>query len=83
MRSADRRKAVGVGAGTERQPEGSIKVVPTKPVNPPSCAHERLFTSHGGVVDMQLNHATKWDAPDAYLYPDPSAGHGYLDEPRD
>ena len=37
----------------------------------------------GGVVDMQLNHASKWDAPDAYLYTNPGIGHGYVDEPRD
>jgi uncharacterized protein DUF1329 len=67
----------------ERQPDGSIKVIPTKTVNPPSYAHERLSASHGGVVDMQLNHASKWDAPDGYLYPNPGVGHGYVDEPRD
>ncbi len=67
----------------ERQPDGSIKVVPTKTVNPPSHAHERVGAYHGGVVDMQLNHASKWDAPDAYLYPNPGVGHGYVDEPRD
>ena len=67
----------------ERQPDGSIKVVPTKTVNPPSYAHERVGAYHGGVVDMQLNHASKWDAPDAYLYPNPGVGHGYVDEPRD
>jgi hypothetical protein len=40
----------------ERQPDGSIKVVPTKTLNPPSYVYERLFSSHGGVVDTQLNH---------------------------
>ena len=67
----------------ERQPDGSIKVVPTKTVNPPQHVDERVGASHGGVVDMQLNHASKWDAPDAYLYPNPGVGHGYSDEPRD
>ena len=69
--------------GIDRQPDGTIKVVPTKTVNPPSYADERLGSPHGGVVDMQLNHASKWDAPDAYLYPNPGIGHGYVDEPRD
>jgi hypothetical protein len=49
----------------ERQPDGSIKVVPSKTVNPPTYEHERLFPTHGGVVDMQLNHTSKWDVPDA------------------
>jgi hypothetical protein len=35
------------------------------------------------MVDMQLNHASKWDAPDAYLYPNPGVGHAYVDEARD
>ena len=69
--------------GIDRQPDGTIKVVPTKTVNPPAYADERLGSPHGGVVDMQLNHASKWDAPDAYLYPNPGIGHGYVDEPRD
>jgi len=67
----------------ERQADGTIKVVPTKTKNPPVYASERVSPTHGGVVDMQLNHASKWDVPDAYLYPDPGVKHVYADEPKD
>ena len=67
----------------ERQPDGSIKIVPTKTTNPPVYDHERLMPTHGGVVDMQLNHASKWDVPDAYLYPNPGVKHAYADVLRD
>ena len=67
----------------ERQSDGTIKLVPTKTVNPPKFDVERVAPMHGGVVDMQLNHASKWDAPDAYLYPNIGIKHSYVDEPRD
>jgi hypothetical protein len=67
----------------ERQPDGSIKIVPTKTTDPPVYPHERLMPTHGGVVDMQLNHASKWDVPDAYMYPNPGVKHAYADVLRD
>jgi uncharacterized protein DUF1329 len=69
--------------GIERGQDRSIKVVPTKTTNPPTYESERLFPTHGGVVDMQLNHVSKWDVPDAYLYPNPGVKHWYHDTPRD
>ncbi len=69
--------------GIERQADGTIKIVDTKTVNPPTSAFERVMPTHGGVVDLQLNHASKWDAPDAFLYPNLGVKHAYADEPRE
>jgi len=44
---------------------------------------ERAVATHGGMVDFQLNHVTKWDGPDAYLFPTFGQKNWYVDEPRD
>ena len=42
-----------------------------------------MYPVHGGVVDMQLNHASHWDCPDGYLYPNVGVKHWYHNVPRD
>ena len=42
-----------------------------------------LCASHGGVVDMQLNHASNWDVPGCVSLPEYRRGARYVDEPRD
>jgi hypothetical protein len=69
--------------GIERQADGTIKVEETKTTKPPSYPYERLGSWHGGVVDIQLNHASKWDALDAYMYPHPGIKHAYAGEPKE
>ena len=53
-------------------PDGSIKVVRDQDHESAAYEYERIYPNHGGVVDMQLNHASNWDCPDAYLYPNPA-----------
>jgi Protein of unknown function (DUF1329) len=43
------------------------KIVPTRTSNPPKSDYEKVFGGHGGMVDVQLDHTSKWDCPDAYL----------------
>ena len=69
--------------GIEKAPDGSMKVVETKTVNPPKYDFERVYPVHGGVVDMQLNHTSHWDCPDGYLYPNVGVKHWYHNVPRD
>jgi hypothetical protein len=52
-------------------------------VDRPHWDEERIVATHGGMVDFQLNHVTKWDAPDAYMAPDFGIKHWYVDEPRE
>ncbi|MGH7857396.1 MAG: DUF1329 domain-containing protein, partial [Candidatus Binatia bacterium] len=52
-------------------------------VGAPSWEEERIVATHGGMVDFQLDHVSKWDAPDAYLWPDFGVKHWYVDEPRE
>ncbi|MGH7820386.1 MAG: outer membrane lipoprotein-sorting protein, partial [Candidatus Binatia bacterium] len=52
-------------------------------VGGPAWEEERIVATHGGMVDFQLNHVSKWDAPDAYLWPDFGVKHWYVDEPRE
>jgi hypothetical protein len=57
--------------------DGSVKVVPTGTVSPPQYQTDHIFPTHGGVVDMQLNHTSKWDCPDGYLHPNLGIKHWY------
>jgi len=66
-----------------RQPDGKVEIVETTSTNPPHYPFEHPFPVHGGMVDMQLNHTTKYDVPDAYLYPALGIKHWYFDEPKD
>ena len=34
-------------------------------------------------IDFQLQHASKWDGPDGYLWPDHGIKHWYVDQPRE
>ncbi|MGH7858528.1 MAG: hypothetical protein ACREQY_14485, partial [Candidatus Binatia bacterium] len=43
----------------------------------------QMFYVHGGVVDFQLNHTSKWDCPDGYLYPNLGVKHWYFNEPKE
>jgi uncharacterized protein DUF1329 len=49
----------------------------------PAWSEERMVATHGGMVDFQLNHVSKWDAPDAYLFPNFGVKHWYVDQPRE
>jgi hypothetical protein len=69
--------------GIERQADGRAKLVPSGSVSPPKYPYERIFPVHGGMVDHQLNHTTKYDVPDAYMYPDLGVKHWYIDEPKE
>lgn len=69
--------------GLERRSLSDVSVVPTQSVNPPTSTYERVVPTHGGMVDHQLDHASKWDCPDAYLYPNLGVKHTYGDEPRE
>jgi hypothetical protein len=64
---------------TGKSPHGieNGKVVPTGTVNPPKYDFDHIYPSHGGVVDHQLNHSSKWDCPDGYLYPNIGVKHWY------
>ena len=66
-------------AGIERSADGSVKIVPTATLNPPRYDHDHIYPIHGGVVDHQMNHASKWDCPDGYLYPNVGVKHWYHD----
>ncbi|MGH7819867.1 MAG: hypothetical protein ACREQ9_08850 [Candidatus Binatia bacterium] len=35
------------------------------------------------MVDHQLDHVSKWDCPDAFLYPNVGIKHSYADEPKE
>jgi hypothetical protein len=63
--------------GLRRNPDGTIDLVPTETINPPKYETDHIFPVHGGVVDMQLNHTSKWDCPDGYLAPDVGVKHWY------
>jgi hypothetical protein len=67
----------------QRDADGSVKVVPTGTTNPPKYDYEHIFPNHGGVVDMQLNHTSKWDCPDGYLYPNTGVKHWYHNTPKE
>jgi hypothetical protein len=62
---------------------GVYKRVPTTTINPPHSDYSRMAGGHGGEVDVQLNHTSKWDCPDGYLYPDLGVKHSYGDEARE
>jgi hypothetical protein len=59
------------------------KIVPTRTSNPPKSDYEKVFGGHGGMVDVQLDHTSKWDCPDAYLYPNLGVKHAYANEVKD
>jgi hypothetical protein len=66
------------------QHEGNAwKIVPTRTSNPPKSDYEKVFGGHGGMVDVQLDHTSKWDCPDAYLYPNLGVKHAYANEVKD
>jgi hypothetical protein len=69
--------------GIKRNPDGSVEVVPTGTVDPPKYEWEHIYPNHGGVVDMQLNHTSKWDCPDGYLYPNLGVKHWYHNTPKE
>ena len=52
-------------------------------VDKPRWEEERIVATHGGMVDFQMNHVTKWDGPDAYLWPEFGIKNWYVDEPRE
>ena len=52
-------------------------------VGGPEWTEEKIVATHGGMVDFQLNHVSKWDGPDAYMWPDFGVKHWYVDEPRE
>jgi hypothetical protein len=49
----------------------------------PTYEYDQMFYDHGGVVDFQLNHTSKWDCPDGYLYPNLGVKHWYFNEPKE
>jgi len=69
--------------GLEKAQDGSMKVVETKTINPPRYDYEQIFLTHGGMVDMQLNHTSVWDCPDGYLYPNLAVKHAYVNVARE
>jgi hypothetical protein len=56
-----------------------IQALADKPV----VGHHAIVASHGGMVDFQLGHASKWDGPDAYLAPNFGMKSWYVDHPRE
>jgi len=64
-------------SGIKKNADGTIEVVPTGTVDPPKYEIDHVYPNHGGVVDMQLNHTSKWDCPDGYLYPNTGVKHWY------
>lgn len=66
-----------------RSADGKVELVPTEIKNAPKHEEEHVFPVHGGVIDHQLNHASHWDGPDAYLYPNiPDVQHFYHNTER-
>jgi hypothetical protein len=69
--------------GIERTSLSEVKIVPTDTLNPPTSEWKKVVPTHGGMVDHQLDHVSKWDCPDAYLHPNLGVKHSYGDEPRE
>jgi hypothetical protein len=63
--------------------DGKMTLQPTGTVNPPKYEFDRVYPTHGGVIDHQLNHVSKWDCPDGYLYPNVGVKHWYHDTEKE
>jgi hypothetical protein len=67
----------------EKAADGSMKLVPTGTTDVHEYDWEQIYSTHGSVVDFQLNHTSKWDCPDGYLYPNVGVKHWYFNQKKE
>ena len=67
----------------EKAADGSMKIVKSGTAEQHEYGWEQIYSTHGSVVDFQLNHTSKWDCPDGYLYPNVGVKHWYFNQPKE
>ena len=67
----------------EKAADGSMRIVKSGTAEQHEYGWEQIYSTHGSVVDFQLNHTSKWDCPDGYLYPNVGVKHWYFNMPKE